>query len=87
MKLYTQSQINELIADLTKCFLSHNMECYGQRCTGCWKDIVRSTIEKALTLKPIELPTDDMISKMSIILKDDYVDGIKWVIDKIKNQQ
>jgi hypothetical protein len=61
MKLYTEEQIKEILEELQKAFLPKNIECDGAHCIGCWKDVVRTTMQMANSFTPIELPSDEEI--------------------------
>ena len=99
MKLYTEEQIKEILEELQKAFLPKNIECDGAHCIGCWKDVVRTTIQMANSFTPIQLPSDEEIFNKSIEIMEEWygsgckeeIDahfrGAKWVIKQIKQQE
>ena len=88
MKLYTEEQIKEILEELQKAFLPKNIECDGAHCIGCWKDVVRTTIQMANSFTPIQLPSDEEIEKyFSWWYGGDggsAIYGAKWMRDKIQ---
>ena len=63
MKLYTEEQIKQILEELQKAFLPKNIECDGAHCIGCWKDVVRTTMQMANSFTPIQLPSDEEIAR------------------------
>ena len=95
MKLYTEEQIKEILEELQKAFLPKNIECDGAHCIGCWKDVVRTTMQMANSFTPIELPSDEDIYKEAKNNENKFrgcgeyetsafIIGAKWMRDKIQ---
>lgn len=102
MKLYTQEQVNEIMAYLQKATLPENIECDGAHCMGCWKDVVRETLKKMANLSPIELPSDDEICDEAesiahnyFVMQRNHYQGLEegakrmayWLIKNFKQQE
>lgn len=89
MKLYTEEQIKEILEELQKAFLPKNIECDGAHCIGCWKDVVRTTMQMANSFTPIQLPSDEeIIAQTKDFMfesnKEVFYNGAKWMRDKIQ---
>jgi ferredoxin len=89
MKLYTEEQIKQILEELQKAFLPKNIECDGAHCIGCWKDVVRTTMQMANSFTPIQLPSDEeIIAQTKDFMfesnKEVFYNGAKWMRDKIQ---
>ena len=88
MKLYTEEQIKQILEELQKAFLPKNIECDGAHCIGCWKDVVRTTMQMANSFTPIELPNDEEIEEILGTAGGGlFAKGAKWAIEQIKQQE
>jgi len=47
------NRISVSVSLLEKCFLKENLECDGQFCTGCWRDLVNQSLKQLKKTKDV----------------------------------